>query len=147
MSEAKVGDTVKVDYVGKLEDGTIFDSSEHRGPIEFILGQQLVIPGFEEGVMGMAPGQKHSFNVVPENAYGAYMKELILEVDRKLLPENLTPEVGQQLEIKHMDGTLSLVEIVGLTEASVTIDANHPLAGKELFFDVHLLEIRDLGAA
>jgi peptidylprolyl isomerase len=141
MSEAKQGDTVKVHYTGKLEDGTVFDSSEARGPIEFTIGEKRVIPGFEEKIVGMSPGQKNSFTVVSEQAYGPYMDELILEVDRAMLPENIQPEVGQQLEIRHMDGSLSIVEIINLSDNTVTIDANHPLAGKDLFFDVELVEI------
>jgi len=138
---AKRGDTVRVHYTGRLEDGTIFDTSLGREPVEFILGAGQVIPGFEEAVVGMSPGESKVVKVLAEQAYGPYQPELVLEVDRNEVPPDLDLEVGLQLVLRQPEGGLIPVTVTKLSESMVTLDANHPLAGKDLIFDIQLMEI------
>ena len=141
MTEAKFGDTVRVHYTGKLEDGTVFDSSLDRDPVEFTLGAGQVIPGFEQAVVGMSPGESKTVEVPADQAYGPYREELVQEIDRELVPEDLKLEVGQQLALRLSPGRSIRVTVTKLTESKVTLDANHPLAGKDLTFDLQLVEI------
>jgi peptidylprolyl isomerase len=141
MAPAKHGDTVRVHYTGKLTDGTIFDSSLNEEPLEFRIGEGQVIPGFEEAVLGMNPGQSKITKIQADKAYGIYRDEMILVVDRNQIPANIQPEVGQQMEMRHEDGQIFVVTVTDVSESSVTLDANHPLAGKDLRFDIKLLEI------
>lgn len=141
MAPAKHGDTVKVHYTGKLADGTVFDSSANEEPLEFTIGQGQVIPGFEEAVVGMDPGQKRITKLPPDKAYGPFREDMVLVMDRRQVSEQVTPEVGMQLEMRDKDGTSFVVTVKEVTESSVTLDANHPLAGKDLRFDIQLLEI------
>jgi len=141
MTQAKHGDEVKVHYTGKLDDGTVFDSSVKKDPLQFKIGKGQVIPGFEQGVIGMEPGELKTTKVPADKAYGAHREEMLLEIDRSRLPSNLKPEIGQQLEIPQEDGRKSLVTISNVSESNITLDANHPLAGKDLTFDIKLLEI------
>ncbi|HID85919.1 MAG TPA: peptidylprolyl isomerase [Anaerolineae bacterium] len=141
MAEAKYGDTVRVHYTGKLEDGTVFDTSLGRDPVEFVLGAGEVIPGFEEAVVGMTPGESKTVEVLAEQAYGPYLAELVLEVDRSAVPLDLDLEVGMQLVLRQPQGRMIPVTVTKLTESRVTLDANHPLAGKDLTFDIQLMEV------
>ena len=141
MTEAKLGDTVRVHYTGKLEDGTVFDSSLDRDPVEFTLGAGQVIPGFEQAVVGMSPGESKTVEVPADQAYGPYREELVQEIDRELVPEDLKLEVGQQLALRLSPGRSIRVTVTKLTESKVTLEANHPLAGKDLTFDLQLVEI------
>ncbi|HDI52273.1 peptidylprolyl isomerase [candidate division KSB1 bacterium] len=141
MAAAKRGDTVKVHYTGKLEDGTIFDSSADREPLQFTIGEELLIPGFEEAIIGMSPGETKTAVVSADQAYGPYREEMVLEVDRTQLPPELEPEIGQQLQMQQPDGQVVLIKIVDVSDSVVKLDANHPLAGKDLTFDIQLLEI------
>jgi len=141
MVQAKGGDTVKVHYTGKLDDGTIFDSSKDRDPLQFIIGEGRVIPGFEQAVVGMNPGESKTATVAANEAYGPHLKEMVVVVDRKEIPEHLEPKVGQQLEIRQEDDRTIVVTVSDVSESSVTLDANHPLAGKDLTFDIQLIEI------
>lgn len=141
MSKAKNGDMVKVHYTGKLEDGTVFDSSSGRAPLEFTLGQGEVLTGFEEAVVGMAPGEKRTARVGADKAYGPRRQEMVVEVDRKQLPGNIDPKVGQHLEINQPAGSPIMVTVVDVSEGKVTLDANHPLAGKTLEFEIQLMDI------
>ncbi|MFW6138644.1 MAG: FKBP-type peptidyl-prolyl cis-trans isomerase [Spirochaetota bacterium] len=141
MSEAKKGDTVKVHYTGKLEDGTVFDSSEDRDPLKFTVGGGQVIPGFEQAVIGMNPGETKTETVTSDQAYGPYRKEMVIEVDKNKLPQDLDPEVGQQLQVRQQEGQPVPVMVTEVTDSSVTLDANHPLAGKDLTFDIQLVDI------
>jgi len=141
MTQAKNGDKVKVSYTGKLVDGSEFDSSEGRDPLEFTLGENEVIPGFEEAVVGMSPGQSKTVTVAAEQAYGPRQKELVVEVERKDVPADLELEVGRQLEVTQDDGDVFLVTVSDLTETAVTLDANHPLAGQDLVFEINLMEV------
>lgn len=140
MAQAKSGDTVRVHYTGRLEDGSVFDSSRGREPLEFVLGAHQVIPGFEEAVDGLSPGEERSVNIPVDRAYGPRREEMMLSVPRDQFPDEIRPEVGQQLQMSQ-DGQVAVVTVTGVTEAEVTLDANHPLAGKALTFDVQLVEI------
>ncbi len=139
-AQAKDGDTVKVHYTGKLEDGTVFDSSIEREPLQFTIGEGQLIPGFEQAVVGMSPGESKTVEIPADEAY-PYREEMVLVVDRDQLPEDLQPEVGQQLQMRQPDGQTILVKVIDVSELSVTLDANHPLAGKDLTFDIQLVEI------
>ncbi len=142
MVKAESGDTVKVHYTGTLEDGTVFDTSVEREPLEFTLGQGQLIPGFEQAVIGMKIGDLKTINIPADQAYGPYRDDLILVIERDQLPEGLDPEVGQQLPITQADGEVVGVMVSDVSEATVTIDANHPLAGKDLTFEIELIEIQ-----
>ena len=141
MAQAKQGDKVKVHYTGKLDDGTVFDSSKEREPLEFAIGDKKVIPGFEEAVIGMDIGEKKTVKLEAEKAYGPYRKELVMVVEKKQLPQDMKPEVGQQLQIKQEKNPPIIVTITKVSDNDVTLDANHPLAGKDLTFEVELVEI------
>jgi len=139
--QAKTGDTVRVHYTGRLEDGTVFDTSLDREPVEFVLGAGQVIPGFEEAVVGMTPGESKIVKILAEQAYGPYQPELVLEIDRDRIPPDLDLEIGLQLMLRQPQVGLVPVRVTKLTESTVTLDANHPLAGEDLTFDIQLVEI------
>ncbi len=141
MSQAKDGDKVRVHYTGKLENGTVFDSSTDREPLEFTIGSGNIIPGFEKGVVGMTAGEKKTVTVSPEEAYGTHNDELTITVDRSRFPDHIKPELGQQLLMDQAGGKQVEVIITGIEDDKVTLDANHPLAGKTLIFDVELVSI------
>lgn len=141
MAKAKEGDTVQVHYTGKLKDGTVFDTSDEREPLSFKIGEQRVIPGFEEAVVGMEPGDTKTEELPPGQAYGEHREDMVMELERDQLPDNLEPKVGQQLQLRMQNGQEVPVVITELAEESVTIDANHPLAGKDLVFEIELVEI------
>jgi peptidylprolyl isomerase len=141
MTTLKNGDTVKVHYTGTLEDGRVFDTSKNREPLEFKVGEGQIISGFENGVIGMGLGETRDIEVPPEDAYGSRREELVMEVPAGEFPEHITPEVGMQLQIKQQDGTPFGVVVTDVGDAAVTLDANHPLAGQTLFFEVELVEI------
>lgn len=141
MSKIKDGDTVKVHYTGKLENGDVFDSSREKEPFEFTVGNKAVIPGFEKGVVGMGVGDTKTIEIPPEEAYGAKQDELVVVVNKSEFPDDITPSVGQRLQIKQQDGNPVVVTITDLTEDSITLDANHPLAGYTLFFEVEVVDI------
>ncbi len=139
--EVKKGSKVKVDYTGKLDTGEVFDTSKEREPFEFKIGGQAVIPGFEKGVVGMGVGDSKTIEISPEDAYGEKKEDLVVEVQKSELPEDITPSVGQRLQIRQQDGNPIVVTITDMNEDNITLDANHPLAGYTLFFDVELVEI------
>jgi peptidylprolyl isomerase len=141
MTQAKQGDTVKVHYTGKLDDGTVFDSSVERGPLEFTLGAGNVIAGFEQAVTGMSQGESKTVTIPSEEAYGPHRPEMEVQVGREQFPPDLKPQVGQQLQVKQGDGEVLIVLVTELTGDKVTLDANHPLAGKDLTFEIELLEV------
>lgn len=141
MTQAKQGDTVKVHYSGVLKDGTEFDSSAGRDPLQFIIGDGMLIPAFEEAVVGMNPGDSRTIDVPAEEAYGPYIDDLVIELDRNQVPPSIEPEVGMQLQITQDDGSATVVKVLKATDAKVYLDANHPLAGKDLTFSVQLVEI------
>lgn len=142
MSQAKIGDTVQVHYKGTLDDGTVFDSSEGRQPLQFTLGQSQVIPGFEQGLIGMEPGQSRTIRVASEQGYGPRQDDRVLTVPRDQIPGHIQPQVGQMLEVRQPGGQGIPVRITEVDDARVTLDANHPLAGKTLHFDVQVRTIR-----
>lgn len=141
MERAKTGDTVSVHYTGKLTDGTVFDSSAQREPLEFTIGERQVIAGFEQAVEGMAAGESKTVQIPPEEAYGPHQAELVFQVDRENLPTELDPEVGQRLAFQRPDGQTVPLTVTEVSESGVTLDANHPLAGEELTFDLELVGI------
>lgn len=141
MAEASKGDTVKVHYTGKLADGTVFDSSEGRDPLEFKLGQQQIIPGVEAAVEGMSPGESTTAEIAADEAYGPHREELVMKVERSKLPDHIDPEVGQRLEVQQQDGRATPVTVTEVADEHVILDANHPLAGEDLTFDIQLVEI------
>jgi FKBP-type peptidyl-prolyl cis-trans isomerase 2 len=141
MQQAKHGDTVKVHYTGKLEDGSVFDTSQGSDPLSFKLGEGMVIPGFEDAVLGMSPGQSRTEKIPPTKAYGKHRKELILEVERGNIPDDADIEVGQSLVIGNEQGQTINVLVTEITEEMVSLDANHPLAGKTLEFTIELVAI------
>ncbi len=141
MDQAKNGDTVKVHYTGTLENGEVFDSSKDRDPLMFVLGEGDMIPGFETGVVGMKQGDSKSISIAPEHAYGARREELVVEIKKSGFPENITPSVGLQLQMTRKDGNPINAVISAVDEQNVTLDANHPLAGHTLIFDIQLVEI------
>jgi len=143
MSVAKSGDTVKVHYKGTLTDGTVFDSSEGREPLEFELGSGMVIPGFDNGIQGMAIGDKKTIDIPVEEAYGPSQAELVFPFNRSELPDDIPFEVGMQLNM-HQDGNPQPVPVtvVEVTEAQILVDANHPLAGQALIFEVELVGVK-----
>jgi peptidylprolyl isomerase len=141
MAQAKKGDTVKIHYTGSLEDGTVFDSSANRDPLQFTIGDGKVIPGFELAVAGMSPGESKTEKIPADQAYGPRMKEMVVEVNRAEIPPELKPEVGQQLQMSRDDGRVIPFTITDMSESKVTLDANHPLAGKDLIFKIELIEV------
>lgn len=141
MGKAKNGDKVKVHYTGKFEDGKVFDSSIEREPLEFTIGKGQVIQGFEEAVEGMNPGESKSAEISAEKAYGPHRKEMVTAVKRNRFPADIDPKVGQRLQLRQADGKTIRVTVTNVSESEVTLDANHPLAGKNLTFDIKLVEI------
>jgi peptidylprolyl isomerase len=141
MTQAKSGDTVKIHYTGRLVDGTVFDTSSNRDPLQFTIGSGKVIPGFDEAVTGMAVGEIKTAEIPCEKAYGPRNDNLIIIVDKKQVPPELKPEVGQRLEVGSPSGELLAVTVIEVAEENVTLDANPPLAGEDLTFEIELLEI------
>jgi FKBP-type peptidyl-prolyl cis-trans isomerase 2 len=127
--------------MGKLEDGTVFDTTLTREPIEFALGEGQVIPGFEQAVIGMEPGQAMTVHVPAARAFGPYRDELVEMVHPDQFPQDVRPEVGRQIQIPGQEGQPFVVRVTDVSEAAVTLDANHPLAGQDLIFEVRLVEI------
>jgi len=141
MEKAKTGDTVRVEYTGKFEDGQIFDSNKGKELLEFTLGEGKIIPGFEKAVIGMEVDEEKTVKIPPKDGYGEYIEGLVAEVEKERFPENLSLEVGRQLVIPQENGGQLIVTITKVTDSKVTLDANHPLAGKTLIFDIKLKEI------
>lgn len=141
MSQAKSGDSVKIHYTGTLDDGTQFDSSAGREPLAFTLGSGQVIPGFDKAVDGMTVGDKKSVNITPEDAYGPHQAQMVQEVPRSALPDDLEPAEGMGLQAQGPDGQVVNLVVTSVGEDSVTVDGNHPLAGKALNFDIELVSI------
>lgn len=141
MSQAKSGDTVRIHYTGTLDDGTEFDSSAGREPLEFALGGGQVIPGFDSAVDGMAVGDSKTVTISPDDAYGQRHEQLVQQVPRNTLPDNIEPAVGTQLQSQSPDGQVMNLVIVEVEEESITLDANHPLSGQALTFAIELVEI------
>lgn len=141
MTTAKSGDTVRIHYTGTLDDGTEFDSSSGRDPLEFALGGGQVIPGFDKAVDGMAVGDNKTVTIPPGEAYGERHDQLVQEVPKSALPEEIDPAVGMHLQSRSPEGQVMNLVVTEVAEASITVDGNHPLAGQALTFDIELVEI------
>ncbi len=141
MTQAKVGDTVRVHYTGRLKDGTEFDSSEGNEPLEFVIGQGDVIPGFENAVVGMEEGETKTEKITPEQAFGPFRDEMVQEIERSEFAADFELEVGQHLRVSQPDMEPIMLTVVDLSDEMVTVDANHPLAGKEVEFDIELVSV------
>jgi len=139
MTQAELGDKVQTLYVGKLDDGTVFDSSEGKPPLEFIVGDGQVIPGYEQGVLGMDVGESKTVRIPVNEAYGPRRDDMIMVRDREEFPPEMDPKVGDKLEMRRPDGTVAMVTVVETSPEGVTLDANHPLAGQDLIFDIRLV--------
>ncbi|ABW27624.1 FKBP-type peptidyl-prolyl cis-trans isomerase [Acaryochloris marina] len=141
MAAAKVGDTVSIHYTGKLDDGSVFDSSLEREPLKFSIGGQQVIPGFEQAVIGMNPGESKTETIVCDQAYGPRHEDMVVTVLREQIPSDFDLEVGQQLQIRNPEGQVIPVMVSEIIEDQVTLDGNHPLAGEDLTFEIELVSI------
>lgn len=141
MSEVKKGDKVKVHYTGKLHDGSVFDSSVDREPLEFEVGAGMMIAGFDKAVEGMTVGQKVTAEIPSNEAYGERNEQMVIDVPRAQFPPELKPEVGQQLAMQQPNGQPVPVVVTKVEEETIQIDANHSLAGKDLIFDIELVSI------
>ena len=141
MSKAKANDTVKVHYTGTLTNGEVFDSSLERDPLEFVVGGGQMIKGFDAAVTGMEVGETKTAEIAADQAYGNHNDEMVIEVPKTQLPEDLKPEVGQQLGMQQPNGQSVPVRVTKVMDESIEIDANHPLAGKDLVFELELVEI------
>jgi peptidylprolyl isomerase len=141
MTTVKEGNTVRVHYTGTLDDGSVFDTSKEKEPLEFTLGQGQIIPGFEEAVVGMKVGESKSVHIAAENAYGLHRDELVVDVPLDQLPQDLNLEVGRKLQMRQTNGQSIVVTVTGISGKEVTLDANHALAGQDLKFEIELVEI------
>ena len=134
------GDQIRVNYVGRFEDGSTFDSSEGHDPLEFTVGAEQVIAGFDRVVVGMKAGESCKVVVVPEDGYGAHVPDMVVKVKRCLIPDNEKLILGSMLEVSMEDGQTLEVQVVELSDLSVVLDGNHPLSGKDLHFEIEILE-------
>jgi peptidylprolyl isomerase len=141
MQQVKTGDTVRVHYHGRLENGDTFDKSEGKAPLEFKVGTGSVIKGFDNGVLDMTVGEKRTLNIPVEEAYGPKSDELIMEFPKANIPADLNPEVGMELQMSNPQGQVFPVRVAAVGVEFITLDANHPLAGEPLIFDIELVEI------
>ena len=141
MEEAKNGDFVKVHYTGKLEDGTEFETTKDKEPLIFRIGGKNQIKGFENGVIGMKEGDKKTIKVSPQEGFGPLYEELKITINKSDVPENTKLEIGKQIKVQNRSGSFVLVTVADMDENTVTLDSNHPLAGKLLILDIELLEI------
>jgi peptidylprolyl isomerase len=142
MKEAQVGDLVSVHYTGKFTNGEVFDSSKDRDPLKFTLGKKEMLGGIEDKVIGMKPGETKSVTLNPEQAFGDRREDLILKIPKNEFPQHITPSVGLKLELGNAKGADLPVVITDVSDDSVTLDGNHPLAGQTVVFDIELIEIK-----
>jgi peptidylprolyl isomerase len=142
MPQAKEGDTVQVKYTGTLQDGTVFDASSNDEPLAFTIGSGRILPDFEQAVVGLNVGESTTISIAAESADGAYRDDLVLVIDSGQFPPDLNPEVGQHLQLTQQDGQQVTVLVKEVAQENVTLDANHPLAGQDLNFEIELLAIQ-----
>ena len=136
-----MNDKVKVHYSGTLSDGTVFDSSLEREPFEFTIGQGMVIPGFEKGIIGMSEGDSRMVSITSDDAYGPYRDDLVGVIDKSRKPENIDLEIGMVLQMRSPEGSVTNVTVKDIGDEGITLDLNHPLAGKDLVFEIKLMEV------
>ncbi len=141
MAKAKIGDVVRVHYKGYFDDGTVFDTSRNADPFEFTLGNEMVIPGFENAIIGMEVGDVRTVEISPEEGYGERREDLVIEIDKNQVPPEIQPEVGMMLQLQSGQGEAIPVMVSAIGETTITLDGNHPLAGKKLNFEIELMEI------
>jgi len=141
MAEARQGDTVQVHYTGKIEDGTVFDTSKEGDPLQFTIGEHQVIEGFEQAVIGMSEGQAKTAEIPAGQAYGQHDERLVSQISRDRIPPDVDVSLDDRLQIRRPDGKTFVVTVTDVSEQAVTLDANHPLAGKDLIFDIELVDI------
>lgn len=141
MSQAAKGDKVKVHYTGTLDDGTVFDSSREREPLEFVIGSGTLIPGFENGVLGMKVGETKTIDIPAADAYGERKDGLMASLERSEVPDNIEPKAGMFVEMELKDGNNARARIAKVDEQTIVLDFNHPLAGQDLSFEVELLAV------
>jgi len=141
MSQAKLGDTVLIHYTGKLADGTVFETSVGREPLQMTLGESRVIPGFEATVLGMSPGETTSTTLAAQDAFGPHKQDLVVQFSRDRMPPDIDPQVGHRMELETETGQSIEARIVEVSPEIITVDANHPLAGKDVMLDLELVEI------
>jgi peptidylprolyl isomerase len=141
MAQAKEDDTVRVHYTVKLDKDTIVGSTKDQEPLQFTLGKGQVLPGFEQAVVGMDSGESKTVLVTADQAFGPYLDEMVVVVDRGRLPEGLNPKEGDRIQLQSRSGDTVTVAVMGVSESTVTIDGNHPLAGKDLIFDIEFIEV------
>lgn len=141
MEPVRTGDIIRIQYTGKFEDGTVFDATENGSAFQFVVGNGECLKVFENSVIGMQTGETKTIRIPMEDAYGPFMEEKVFELDRSKAPQNFDPVIGQQFQMYRADGKPIAVTIIGITEKSLRLDCNHPLAGKDLTFDITLEEI------
>jgi peptidylprolyl isomerase len=141
MAQAKEDDTVKVHYTVRLDSDTVVGSTKNEEPLQFTLGKGQVLPGFEQAVVGMNSGESKTVLVTADQAFGPYLDEMVVVVDRGRLPEGLNPKEGDRIQLQSRSGETMTVSVMGVSESTITIDGNHPLAGKDLIFDIEFLEV------
>ena len=141
MAQAKMNDKVKVHYSGTLSGGTVFDSSLEGEPLEFTIGKGMVIPGFENGIIGMNEGESRKVSIKSDDAYGPFRDDLVGVIDKSRIPGDIDLEIGMVLQMRSPEGSVTNVTITGISEEGVTLDLNHPLAGKDLIFEIKLMEV------
>ncbi len=141
MVKAKQGDTVRVHFTIKYSDGTLFESTSDNSPLECKIGDKVLVSGFEKALIGMSPGEKKSIKLDPGQAYGPHRGEMVVELSRDQLPSGVTPESGKRIKLGNKKDGSNEALIIDVSESSVTIDTNHPLAGMDLVFEIELIEI------
>lgn len=141
MSKAEVGNTVKVHYTGTLDDGTQFDTSLQREPLEFKIGEGKLLKKFEEAVVGLEPGQTNNVHIEAKDAYGLVKDELIADIPKSNIPQDINPEIGMRLQMQTKDNRTMFLRVIDIYDDSIKVDANHELAGENLNFDIELIEI------
>ncbi len=141
MTQAKEGDTVRVHYTVKLEDDTIIGSTKNEAPLQFTLGKGEVLAGFEQAVVGMRSGESKTVLVTADKAFGPHLEEMVVVLDRGRLPEGIDPKEGDRLHLQAPGGEIMTVAITDVSDSTITIDCNHPLAGKDLIFDIEFIDV------
>ncbi|MFP4369617.1 MAG: FKBP-type peptidyl-prolyl cis-trans isomerase [Bacteroidota bacterium] len=143
MPRVQEGDTVRVAYTGRFRDGGTFEIIDEEHPLEFTIGKGEMIPGFEKALEGMQPGDEKTIIIIPDDAYGAYSDELVIEVDRSEFGDDIIPDIGEQINYTDGRGISIPATVKGQSDHGITLDTNHPLAGKELTYEIKLLDIID----